>query len=76
MIPDFPHNIKIGPNEIFLLHPDVALCLPCLVFLNKDSQQSRDLATSGCKEKQYYEESLVSSNLNSKQLRFHGAHPK
>jgi hypothetical protein len=23
----------------------------------------------------YYEESLVSSNLNSKQLRFHGAHP-
>ena len=24
----------------------------------------------------YYKESLVSSNLNSKQLRFHGAHPK
>ena len=23
----------------------------------------------------YYEESLISSNLNSKQLRFHGAHP-
>ena len=23
----------------------------------------------------YYEKSLVSSNLNSKQLRFHGAHP-
>ena len=23
----------------------------------------------------YYEESLVSSNLNSKQIRFHGAHP-
>ena len=23
----------------------------------------------------YYEESLVSSNSNSKQLRFHGAHP-
>ena len=24
----------------------------------------------------YFEESLVSSNLNSKQLRFHGAHPR
>ena len=24
----------------------------------------------------YYEESLVSLNLNSKQLRFHGTHPK
>ena len=26
--------------------------------------------------KLYSEESLVSSNLNSKRLRFHGAHPK
>ena len=38
---------------------------------------------SGCNKKNligpilfsYYEESLVSSNLNSKQLKFHGAHP-
>ena len=31
------------------------------------------LATSG--HNKYYEESLVSSNSNSKQVRFHGAHP-
>ena len=51
-----------------------------LALLNWDSQQSRDLATSGSgaiKENfnwaLYYEESLVSSNLNSKPLRFHSA---
>ena len=51
--------------------------------LNWDSQQGRNLATSGGNKKisigpilfLYYEESLVSSNLNSKQLRFHCAHP-
>ena len=30
MIPDFPHNIRIRLAQIdFLLHPDVALSLPC-----------------------------------------------
>ena len=53
-----------------------------LAFLNLDSQQGRDLATSGRNKKiirrilfLYYEESLVSSNLNSNLLRFHCAHP-
>ena len=54
-----------------------------LAFLNWDSQQGRDLATSGRNKKKSigpilflcYEESLVSSNLNSKQLRFHGVRP-
>ena len=48
-----------------------------------ESQQNRDRATSGCNKKNlirpilflYYEESLVSSNLNSNLLRFHCAHP-
>ena len=68
MIPNFPNNIRIRLAELklFLLHPDVAK-------LNWDSQQCRDLATSGSNKKiswahliLYYEESLVSSNLNSK----------
>ena len=51
--------------------------------LNWDSQKGRDLATSGGNNKisirpilfLYYEESLVWSNLNSKQLRFHDVRP-
>jgi hypothetical protein len=60
MIPDFPHNIKIrlAPLKKKMLHPD--------------------FATSGHNKKVFdganlifhYEESLVSSNLNSKLLRF------
>ena len=51
-----------------------------LALLNWDSQQSRDLETSGSIKENfnwalYYEESLVSSNLNSKPLTFHCAHP-
>ena len=54
-----------------------------LAFLNQDSQQGRDLETSGCNKKNligpilflYHEESLASSNLNSKLLRFHCTHP-
>ena len=78
---------KIERLKFFLLCPDVAKSLPVgclsLAFLNWDSQQGRDLATSGRNKKNsirpilfiYYEESLVSSNLNSKLLRFHCAHP-
>ena len=64
MLPDFPHNIR----KAKLRRP-----------------QGRDLATSGNNKQKFqfsqsysyitYEESLVSSNLNSKQFRFHGAHP-
>ena len=51
--------------------------------LNCDSQQGRDLAVRMQQTKisigpilfLYYEESLVSSNLNSKLFRFHSAHP-
>ena len=79
------------PNWNFFCCPLTLLSLypvGCLssAFLNWDSQQGRKLATSGRSNKNkisigpilflYYEESLVSSNLNSKQLRFHGAHPK
>ena len=67
-----------------MCRPDVALSLPCwLSQLNWDSQQGRDFATSGCNKKKlmgpilflYYEESLVSSNLNSKLLWFHSVRP-
>jgi hypothetical protein len=86
MMPDFPHNIRVRFVRLnfFLLHPDVAPSLPCwLSQLNCDIQQGRDRATSGRNKKNvirpilflYYEESLVLSNLNSKQLMFHGAHP-
>ena len=51
--------------------------------LNWDSQKGRDFATSGSNKKisilqilfLCYEESLVSSNLNLKQLRFHDVRP-
>ena len=54
-----------------------------LVFLNYDSQQDRDRATSGCNKKNligpilflYDKESLVLSNLNSNLLRFHCVRP-
>ena len=83
IIQDRPHNIRIRLvwfNSFFLLHPDVALSLSCwLSQFSWDSQQGRDRATSGRNKKNfngpilflYYEESLVSSNLNSKLFRFH-----
>ena len=91
MIPDFPHNIRIrlAQLKLFLLHPDVAKSLPCWLsqFRKAKLRQSTGQRLSNVRGKQkeisigpilflYYEESLVSSNLNSKQLRFHGAHPK
>ena len=46
MIPDFPHDIKIrlARLKIFLLRPDVAVSAQFCW----DSQQGRDIATSGC----------------------------
>ena len=80
MIPDFPHNIRIRLAQLKFFCCPLTLLKLCpvgclsLAFQNWDSQQGRDLATSG-RNRQKFEESLVSSNLNSKQLRFHGAHP-
>ena len=72
MIPDFPHyiNYKIGPVNFFLFRPDVAT-----------GQRLRNIRVQQLKISigpilfLYYEESMVSSNLNSKQLRFHGVRP-
>ena len=92
MIPDFPHNMyknKVGQIENLFCCVLTLICLcpvSCLSLgkLHLDSQQGTDLATLGRNKKKsigpilflYYEESPVSSNLNSKQLRFHGVRPK
>ena len=78
MKPDFPHNIRIRLAQLKFFCCVLTLLylcpVACLSFekLNWDSQQGRDLATSGGNKKisigpilfLYYEESLVSSNLN------------
>ena len=80
-VPDFPHNIKIRlARLIFFCCVLTLLCLfpvGCLSFLNWDSQQGRDRATLRPNKKSirpilflYYEESLVSSNLNSNYFGF------
>ena len=67
---------------MFLLHPDIALSLPCWLSqfrkakLRQPTGQRRNKKNSiGPILFLYYEESLVSSNLNSNLLRFHCAHP-
>ena len=74
MIPDFPHNkrmiFNIGLIEIFLLHPDIAKSQ----FSNVRTQQKK-FQLDQSYSYTYYEESLVSSNLNSNLLRFHCVHP-
>ena len=87
MTPDIPYNIRIRLAQLKkMLLPDSAYLCPVgclsLEMLNLDSQQGRDLATSGRNKKiigrilfLYYEESLVSSNLNSNLLMFHCAQP-
>ena len=70
MIPDFPIDIRIRFAEFRkakMRQPTgQRLC-------NFRTQQKKSIGPILflC-----YEESLVSSNLNLKQLRFHGAHPK
>jgi hypothetical protein len=72
MIPDFPHSIKIrlAPLHCFLLRPETA---------NRAETLHRQDATKnflvGPILFLYYEESLVSSNLNSKLLWFHSVRP-
>ena len=77
---------KIGPIEFFCcILTLLSLCpFGCLssAFLNWDSQHGKDIRKQQTKISigpilfLYYEESQVLSNLNSKQFRFHGAHPK
>jgi hypothetical protein len=80
------HKNKIGRIDFFFfLLPDFPSFLPYwLAQFCWDSQQDRELAKSRSNKKKFQfcqsysyvnRESLVSSNLNSKQLRFHGAHP-
>ena len=62
--------------NFLLLPPDVAKSLPCWLSQFSFSKIRTQWKNSiGPILFLYYEESLVSSNLNSKQLRFHGAHP-
>ena len=88
MIQDFPLNIRIRLAQLIFCSPLtlISLCpVSCLSLgkLHLDSQQGTDLATLGRNKKKsigpilflYYEESLVSSDLNSKQFRFHGVRP-
>ena len=76
MIPDFPHNIKIrlAKLKLFFCFILTLLCLcPVGCLSNVRTKQNKILI--GPILSLYYEESLVSSNLNSKQLRFHGVRP-
>ena len=88
MTPDFPHNInKIDPIN-FLLLPDVAKSLPSWLsqFRKAELRQPTGQRLSNSRKQQtkisigpilffYYEESLVSSNLNQKIFRFHCVRP-
>ena len=88
MIPDFPHNIiRIRLAQLIFFWCILKLLCLCHVgclssaFLNWDNQQGRDLVTSGSNKQNiqfgqlYYEESLVSSNLNSKLVWFYSVRP-
>jgi hypothetical protein len=67
-------RIRLAQLNFFLLRPDDAKSLPCWLyqFSNVRTQQKKSI---GPILFLYYEESLVSSNLNSNLLRFHCAHP-
>ena len=76
MIPDIPHNIRkrLANWNFCLLCPDVAkLRQPKGQRLSNVRMQQTKISI-GPILFLYYEECLVSSNLNSKELRFHGAH--
>ena len=76
MIQDFPHRNKIGPiKKTFLLRPEWRTSV--FAQFSWDSQQGKNRAMSGHNKKVligqilflYYEERVVSSNLNSNLLR-------
>ena len=83
MIPDIPHNIRIRLARLKKeFHPDVALSQ----FRKAKLRQATGQRQSNVRKQQKkisigpilflcYEESLVSSNLNSKLLRFHCVRP-
>ena len=88
MIPDYPQNIRIRLARLFFLFPpDVVLSLPYWLsqFIKAKLRQPTGQRQSNVRTQQkkiigpilflYYEESLVSSNLNSNLLRLHCAHP-
>ena len=78
-------NVQIYTANIYFLWctSRMSTMKPSLEKLNWDNQLGRDLSTSASNKKYSilpvlflcYEESQVSSNLNSKQIRFHFAHP-
>ena len=78
----------MGQIENFFVCPNVAKSLPCWLFQFRKAKlrqpTGQRLSNVRGQQKEIsivpilflcYEESLVSSNLNSKQLKFHGAHP-
>ena len=71
MIPDFPHNIRVRLAQLKL---KAKLRQPTGQRLSNIRTQQTKISI-GPILFLYHEESLVSSHLNSKQLRFHGAHP-
>ena len=90
MILDLPHIIRIRLAWLIfllLLRPDVAKALPCWLsqFSFSKLRQPTGQRQSNIRMQQkksirpilflYYEESLVSSNLNSKLFRFHCVRP-
>ena len=78
MIPDFPHNMKIRltQSKKFLLRPDIEKSLPCAK-LRQPTGQNQDATFFSMWPILFFycDQSLVSSNLNSKLFRFHSAHP-
>ena len=76
-----PPSLADSLHWFFLLRPDVAKPLPCWLSQFRKAKQGRELRHEAIKKSigpilfLCYEESLVSSNLNSKQLRFHGVRP-
>ena len=84
MIPDFPHNIRIRVAQLIFFAKSLSSWLS--QFSISKLRQPRGQRLSNVRTQQnkisigpilflYHEESILSSNLNSKELRFHGAHP-
>ena len=77
IIPDFPHNIRIRLARLKFLF---AKSLPSWLsqFRKAKLRQLTGQTLSNVRKKykkKINRANLVSSNLNSKQLRFYGAHP-
>ena len=84
MIPDFPIDIRIRLAELkfFLFLPDFANFLSCLSKTKQANRAENQQSQEATKKISILpilflcqQESLVSSNLNSKQLRFHSVRP-